>query len=156
MNINIYKVIFLLLIFINLFVIYLFRQRDYKKRSFYPRAARDYFLFHPFFISWKLILTLNCTCIFSFIKNRKWFAVRGYVKGEKDLKQDIMIFLYMCIYMEFFPVLEIFKFVTIFFRLISRRVLKIMPVAVFHEYFFCLFLSKIIVVKSSQLVTYGL
>ena len=35
----------------NLFVIYLFRQRDCKKKKkkkkFYPWAAHDYFLFHP-------------------------------------------------------------------------------------------------------------
>ena len=49
LNINIYKVTFLLyqlLIFLNLFAVYLFRLRDCKK-SFYLRPALDYSLFHP-------------------------------------------------------------------------------------------------------------
>ena len=51
LNINIYaKVPFLLyqlLIFLNRFVIYLFLDKEIAKISFYPRAAHDYFLFHP-------------------------------------------------------------------------------------------------------------
>ena len=47
MNINKYKVTFLLyqlLIFLNLFIVNLFRQRDCKKKSSYPRAARLFFI----------------------------------------------------------------------------------------------------------------
>ena len=43
------KVTFLLhqlLIFLNLFIVYLFTQRDCQK-SFYPRAALDYFFISP-------------------------------------------------------------------------------------------------------------
>ena len=36
-----------LLIFLNLLIVYLFRQRDWKKTRFYLRLARDYCLFHP-------------------------------------------------------------------------------------------------------------
>ena len=50
MKINLCKVTFLLyqllLIFLNHFIVYLFRQTDCQKKSFHLQAARDYFLFH--------------------------------------------------------------------------------------------------------------
>ena len=48
LNINVYNITFLLyqlLIILSLFIVYLFRQRDYKQ-NLYPWAACDYFLFH--------------------------------------------------------------------------------------------------------------
>ena len=47
MNINVYKVTFLLyqlLIFLNVFIVYIFRQRDCKKKGFYPQVACDFFI----------------------------------------------------------------------------------------------------------------
>ena len=96
MNLNIYKVTFLLyqlLVFLNLFVAYLFRQRDCKI-SFYRRSACDYFLFHPAGgqeTNNFLRLTIDQVTIIQQILRKVSFDIRDEFHHQLSLMQPVTL-----------------------------------------------------------------